>query len=75
MDDNRVGGAATTNLRLSWRVGEDDRHALWFLNVQNLFDRAPPLAPDWGFFGSFHTNEGLFDVLGRRYTLGVRLRL
>ena len=74
IDDNHVGGAAYTNLRVSWRFGEDAQATLWFLNVHNLFDRAPPLAPDWGFFGSFHTNEGLFDVLGRRYTLGVRLR-
>jgi iron complex outermembrane receptor protein len=75
IDDNRVGSAAYTNLRLSWRWGDDPRSTLLFLNVTNLFDRDPPLAPDWGFVGSVHTNEGLFDVLGRRYTLGLRLRM
>jgi outer membrane receptor protein involved in Fe transport len=74
IDDNRVGGAAYTNLRASWRFGSDPRSLLLYANVENLFDRAPPRAPDWGFVGSVHTNEGLFDVLGRRYTVGVRLR-
>lgn len=74
IDDNRVSGAAYTNLRMSWRWGREPGSFLLFANVTNLFDRNPPLAPDWGFVGSTHTNEGLFDVLGRRYTLGVRLR-
>jgi outer membrane receptor protein involved in Fe transport len=74
IDDNRVGGAAYTNLRLAWRFGAEPGTLLLFANVSNLFDRAPPLAPDWGFAGSFHTNEGLFDAIGRRFTLGVRLR-
>jgi hypothetical protein len=33
----------------------------------------PPRSGDWGFGGSIPTNEGLFDVLGRRFVLGVRL--
>ncbi len=43
-----------------------------FLNVQNLFDEDPPIAPDWGFGGSIPTNEGLFDVIGRRVVFGLR---
>jgi outer membrane receptor protein involved in Fe transport len=74
IDDNRVGGVAYTNLRASWRFGSDPQSFLVFFNVNNLFDREPPLAADWGFVGSIPTNEGLFDVIGRRYTLGVRLR-
>jgi hypothetical protein len=38
--------------------------------VSNLFDQDPPRAPDWSFIGSTATNESLFDVLGRRYTVG-----
>jgi len=74
IDDNRVGGAAYTNLRVSWRFGADPQSLLLFANVSNLFDRDPPLAADWGFVGSIPTNEGLFDVIGRRYLLGLRLR-
>ncbi len=74
IDDNRVGGAAYTNLRGSWRFDREPYSLLLFANVVNVFDRDPPLAPGWGFVGSWHTNEGLFDVIGRRYTLGLRLQ-
>ncbi|MET0292972.1 MAG: TonB-dependent receptor [Steroidobacteraceae bacterium] len=75
IDDNHVGSAAYTNLRASWRFGHDPESMLLFLNVINAFDRDPPLAPSWGFVGSSHTNEALFDAIGRRYVLGLRLRL
>lgn len=43
-----------------------------YIHVNNLFDADPPLAPDWRFSGSIHTNESLFDVLGRRFTAGLK---
>ncbi len=44
-------------------------------NVSNVFDKDPPLAPLlFGLLGSYPTNPGLFDTLGRRFTLGVNLR-
>jgi iron complex outermembrane recepter protein len=75
VDDNRVGGVFYTNLRLSYDLGDTAGQFTVFGNVTNLFDRAPPLAPTFGFNGSNHTNEALFDVLGRRYTVGVRMNL
>lgn len=71
IDDRSVRAASYTSLNLGWEPSAW-RNVQVFLNVQNLFDAAPPLAPDWGFGGSIPTNEGLFDVLGRRYVLGVR---
>jgi outer membrane receptor protein involved in Fe transport len=44
-----------------------------YANVTNLFNEDPPNAASWGFMGSSYTNESLFDVLGRRYSLGVRM--
>ena len=73
IDDNTVAGVATTDLRAEWQLGSP-RWSV-FAHVANLFDRAPPDAPDWGFGGSIATNESLFDPLGRRYTIGVRLEL
>jgi hypothetical protein len=69
--DRHVRDATYTGLRAGWtpRGG----NTTWFLNIQNLFDSPPPRSGDWGFGGSLPTNEGLFDVLGRRYVLGVRL--
>jgi outer membrane receptor protein involved in Fe transport len=69
IDNNRVAGAAYTNLRGSWQSSQLpglNIHA----QVSNLFDQDPPRAPDWSFIGSTATNESLFDVLGRRYTVG-----
>ncbi len=71
IDDNTVAGVATTDLRAEWQFGGEQHWSL-FAHVANLFDRAPPDSPDWGFGGSIPTNESLFDPLGRRYTIGVR---
>jgi outer membrane receptor protein involved in Fe transport len=70
LDDNTVRAATYTNLRAS----RDSRR--WpglqvYAQASNLFDHAPPRAVDWGFVGSLPTNESLFDVLGRRYVLGI----
>jgi iron complex outermembrane recepter protein len=73
IDDNTVASALYTNLRVGYDMTMADTDFLFYANVTNLFDRAPPLAPQWGFAGSTTTNESLFDVLGRRYSLGVRV--
>lgn len=70
LDDNRVSGAAYTTLRASWDFRRW-RGLTAYAHVGNLFDRNPPRAADWGFVGSLPTNESLFDVLGRRFVLGV----
>jgi outer membrane receptor protein involved in Fe transport len=43
--------------------------------VTNLFDRAPPIAANFtDFTGATPTNQTVYDVLGRRFTLGVTVR-
>ena len=75
IDDNTVDAAWYTNLRFSYDI-EMAGTARVFLNVENLFDKDPPLAPGpFSFFGGAgHTNARLFDMLGRRYTVGVRFQ-
>jgi outer membrane receptor protein involved in Fe transport len=76
IDDNTVASAFYTDLRLSYST-DTTRTGSWeiYARVENLFDRDPPRAADFGDFnGATHTNETLFDVLGRRYTLGAHLR-
>jgi len=75
IDDNVVGGVFLTNVRVGFDLGDTPGKYQVYANVTNLFDRAPPLAPNFGFNGSTHTNESLFDVLGRRYTVGFRMEL
>lgn len=73
IDDNTVASMATTNLELAYR-GELSSRGTWqtYLNVANLFDKDPPLVASFGFTGSLQTNSSLFDIYGRRYSLGVR---
>jgi iron complex outermembrane receptor protein len=76
IDDNTVASAFYTDLRVSYST-DAPRAGSWeiYARVENLFDRNPPRAADFSDFnGATHTNETLFDVLGRRYTLGAHLR-
>ncbi|HEU4627142.1 MAG TPA: TonB-dependent receptor [Steroidobacteraceae bacterium] len=74
IDDNSVASTALTNLELAYK-GALSESGSWetYLNVTNLFDRDPPLVATWGFTGSQQTNTSLFDIYGRRYSVGVRL--
>jgi outer membrane receptor protein involved in Fe transport len=43
--------------------------------VTNALDRAPPTTPlAFGRTGSVSVNPQLYDVIGRRYVLGVRYK-
>ncbi|HWL62227.1 MAG TPA: TonB-dependent receptor [Steroidobacteraceae bacterium] len=44
-----------------------------YLNVQNVFDRDPALVPSSALVGG-QTNVGLYDTMGRYFTMGVRLQ-
>jgi outer membrane receptor protein involved in Fe transport len=48
-----------------------------YFNVNNLFDRAPPIAAAYSAFNAAPTqvNTNLFDQVGRRYTLGFKVDL
>ena len=74
IDDNTIDGAtyADLNLRYEWELSQG--YIELFGNINNLFDEDPPVTPSFGLFGgsSNQTNSGLFDLLGRRYTLGLR---
>ena len=76
IDDNSVESVFYTNLRAGWRGGFGDGEWEVFGHVANLFDEDPPLIAGWSAFGGtgIGTNENLYDVLGRRYTLGFEVR-
>ncbi len=46
-----------------------------FVNVTNLFNRDPPVTTSSSRSWIVPTEFGLYDVLGRRYTLGVRFKM
>ena len=74
--DNRVASALYVDLRLSHRLSLGDQDADLWLSATNLFDRDPPLAPSWRTFDGFGTqyNAAVYDLLGRRFTVGATLR-
>jgi outer membrane receptor protein involved in Fe transport len=73
IDDLHVDSVFYTDLNLTWRP--EGKSWEVFGNAQNIFDVAPPLAPGFlsGFSGSTQTNEGAYDLLGARFTTGVRM--
>jgi iron complex outermembrane recepter protein len=79
VEDNTVASAFYLNLAggYSWETGGGKMEL--YANVQNVLDRDPPLAPSQ-FDTSLaqtvpgQTNSRLFDMLGRRYSIGLRFR-
>jgi iron complex outermembrane recepter protein len=76
--DNTIGSVTYLNLSggYTWEVygGKLELYG----DIQNLLDRDPPIVPaqfdaSLGQIGS-QVNAGLFDLLGRRFTLGLRFR-
>jgi iron complex outermembrane receptor protein len=70
IDDNSVPSMTYLDARFSGRFQEDKMEV--FLNINNIADRAPNFTP--GTIGRTGVGTGvnqLYDILGRRYTLGV----
>jgi outer membrane receptor protein involved in Fe transport len=78
IEDNSVDSRLYTNMNLAYDFEFGDGHSgEAYFYVGNLFDKDPPLVP--GGIGvttgtATHTNNGLFDTLGRTYSAGVRMR-
>jgi outer membrane receptor protein involved in Fe transport len=78
VEDNTVPAVIYFNLSAShsWDFAGGDLEL--FGNIQNLFDKNPPITPTvfdavLGQTGN-QVNARLFDLLGRRFTLGVRVK-
>jgi outer membrane receptor protein involved in Fe transport len=69
--ENNIPAVAYTNVDLTFmKLG--GTNATVFINVANLFDKQPPLI-SLGVPGSgFPTQRGLYDVVGRAITVGIR---
>ena len=69
--DNHTGGSVYWDTRMSYRIPMGSGDMEIFGNVQNLFDRDPPLVLQQGI--GLQTAGG-YDQIGRRYVVGVNLR-
>lgn len=76
IDNNRIEGARYTDVNLTYTHDTGSGEWEFFGNIANLFDEAPPIVANFSEVAgtSQQTNVGLFDILGRRYVAGVRLR-
>jgi iron complex outermembrane recepter protein len=72
IDNNNVGAVFYTDMTLGYVMDEKAKYQV-FLTVNNLFNRDPPIIPS-GALIFFPTNTGLYDVVGRYFTVGVKAR-
>lgn len=71
IDDNSMPSVTYWDARLGMNFGQDENLEV-FLNINNLTDKEPPITP--GAIGRTGVGVGvqsLYDILGRRYTIGV----
>lgn len=75
--DNSVPAVFYLDTRLSYdfEIGSSEIEA--FVAATNLLDKSPPVTPTFSAFLGYasQANTSLFDVLGRRFTVGVKLRM
>lgn len=67
VDNNRIPSHHLSNLRINWSLeGVTNGETDVFLSVNNVFDRNP---------GDLRGFAGIYDIVGRNYTLGMRYKL
>lgn len=75
---NHVDSAFYLDARLTYNFDIGNNTEIeTFVAVSNLTDQDPPVTPYYSVFGahSVQYNSVLFDLLGRRYTVGLKLRM
>jgi iron complex outermembrane receptor protein len=64
-----------TDLTLSQKISAGRGDFELFLTVNNLFDKQAPLIPAVSSGGSIPTITSLYDVVGRAFTVGARIKI
>lgn len=77
IEDNAVDAVTYLDFRLGYEFDLAGTEMEVFGLVTNLLDEDPPLTPSYSPFNGYSTqqNPGVYDILGRRYTLGLRMRM
>ncbi len=75
VSDNHVASVIYLDTRLSYLMDVGAGSMEIYGNINNLTDRAPPVAPSYSQFGAApaQVNPTLFDLLGRRFAVGVKI--
>ena len=74
--DNSIGSVTYVDARLSYEMPFGENSIELFGNVTNLFDREPPIAAIYDPATARPTqyNSSLYDIIGRRFAIGVNVR-
>jgi outer membrane receptor protein involved in Fe transport len=72
VNENSVHQVFYTDLTAKYRFGSAGQVEA-FLTVNNLFNRAPPFAPNISGTHASWSNFDLYDTIGRYFTLGARV--
>lgn len=72
-DKNFQSAYYYTDATLNYSYGQDTRYK-WFVTVNNMFDKDPPLTPGILIAGANYGNRTLYDMIGRMYSAGVRIQ-
>jgi iron complex outermembrane recepter protein len=71
---SRTDGIAYYNLSGAYQFEVMERRMEAFANINNLLDKDPPVVPRVTEAGlSYPTNQAVYDVIGRAYTVGLRV--
>jgi len=73
INENDIPDVWYTDVSLNFRFGEREGNE-FYLTANNLFNKAPPLAPQVSGTHLSWSNYSLYDAIGRYYTAGVRFR-
>lgn len=76
-ENNRVPGVTYVDLRLGYDFELQGVDVEVSAMATNLFDTDPPLTPSYIGLSEHasQANSAVYDILGRRFTLGVRVRM
>jgi outer membrane receptor protein involved in Fe transport len=74
-EDNTIPSVFYLDARFNYDFDLAGGEAQAYLSITNLLDKDPPVVAQYSFFtaAATQTFNALHDVLGRRYTVGIRL--
>jgi outer membrane receptor protein involved in Fe transport len=74
IDDNHIPGATYLDLATGYKLDyRGDSNVEAYFKVENLLDKDPAIVAGAG-ISALQTNPALYDVIGRNYRIGVRMR-
>lgn len=73
-EDNSIEDVWYTDLAISYELPGIGARSQAFLSINNLFNRDPPIVPTGATTYPRGSNGLIYDLIGRYYTAGVKLR-